>query len=72
MPVQYTKKGDFRVYNAISEFKEKVAGALVWLLQFFVGTSMFEMFDVDEMSKLGIAVCQNTDISDVSCYKRQL
>ena len=72
MPVQYTKKGDFRVYNAISEFKEKVAGALVWLLQFFVGTSMFEMFDVDEMSKLGPAPRQKPDISGVSCYKRQL
>jgi len=33
---------------------------------------MFEMFDVDEMSKLGPALRQKPHISGVSCYKRQL
>ena len=44
MAPQYVKKGETQVYTAISELKEMIAGALVWLPRFFIESNARNRF----------------------------
>ena len=66
MAPHHIKKGETRVYNAISELKEMIAGALVWLLRFFVETAMFVVKAIDGKNGEAIAILKVFSLSKVN------